>query len=121
MNLKKLIPIIISLMLVSCGAASVQKTPAEFDAAVNITACGTLYEAVYEKRTESDTLTFSSPEHMGGLALTLTDGVCTVTMGDISFESESFSAVFDFLPVDGECEKTVGNREYKIFDVRGVE
>lgn len=118
--MKKLIPIIISLMLVSCKA-DVPAPPAEFDASVSITADGTQYEAVYEKRRESDTLTFSSPEHLSGLTLTLSGGVCAVAIGDVSFESESFAAVFDFLPADGECEKTVGNREYKIFDVRGVE
>ncbi|MBQ6893132.1 MAG: hypothetical protein IJN48_02910 [Clostridia bacterium] len=117
--MKKLLLLIMVLLLASCKAEE-PMPPSEFDANISITADGTVYEALYEKREGRDRLVFSAPENFLGLELLLADGICTVTFKDVTFESETLGATFDFLPVDGECEKTVGNREYKIYDMRDV-
>lgn len=120
--MKKILTVLLLvLFLGACGTVKEDSLPSEFDASLSIAADGTLYEAVYQKREESDRLVFSSPEHLKGLELSLAGDVCTVTMGDVSFESENFSAAFDFLPISAEGEKTVGGREYKIYEIRGVE
>lgn len=112
--LKRIFVLLLALCLASCDEVQEEKLPAEFDAAVQISADGTLYEAVYEKRADFDRLVFSLPERLSGLDITLRDGITTVTMGDISFESETLGAAFDFLPITGSTVKTVGSREYKI-------
>ena len=112
--MKKVLVLLLALCLCSCGETQTQKLPAEFDAAIQISADGTLYEAVYEKRADFDRLVFSLPEHLCGLDLTLRDGITVVTMGDISFESETLCGAFDFLPITGNAVKTGGSRVYNI-------
>ena len=120
---KFFVVLIVLLCLFSCKEQpnNTDTIPDEFNADVKILINGREYAAVYEKRNLSDRLVFSYPERLEGLCILLSDGVCTVTMGDVSFESESFKLMFDFLPVISECEKTVGDRMYKIYDIRGVE
>ena len=117
--MKKFILIFFAFLLSACAAPE-PVLPSEFDASVSIEAGGDIYEAVYEKRMQSDRLVFSAPESLCGFELLLCDGVCTATMGDVTFNSEGFKAVFDFLPCDGECEKTVGQRKYKIYNIREI-
>ncbi|MBQ4556310.1 MAG: hypothetical protein IJA60_01515 [Clostridia bacterium] len=112
--MKRIVVIFLALCLVSCGKVQKDTLPAEFDAAVNISAVGTEYAAIYEKRAEYDRLVFSAPEHLKGLELILHSGVTTVTMGNTSFESECFNMAFDFLPVTGNEVKNIGNRQYVI-------
>ncbi len=117
--MKKFLLLVLVLLLCACKAAE-PSLPSEFCADISIEADGSLYEAVYEKRTESDRLVFSSPESLCGFELVRADGECRLTMGDVTFSSENFFAVFDFLPVEGECEKTAGQRKYKIYNIREI-
>ncbi|MBQ8836546.1 MAG: hypothetical protein IJ002_03445 [Clostridia bacterium] len=120
--MKKIFAIfLLILTLAACGEGAKETLPDEFFASVEISADGETFNALYEKRQNCDKLTFETPEKLAGLEFTLTDGVCTVTIGDVSFEAENFSSIFDFLPVNGEEEKTAGGREYKIYDIRGAE
>lgn len=117
--MKNFLIFILVLLFASCKA----ETPmplSQFDADISIQINGREYTAVYQKRQNTDKLIFSSPERLNGLDVSLSGGVCTVTMADVSFESESLAAMFDFLPVATECEKTVGNRQYRIYNLRGV-
>lgn len=117
--MKKLFAILFTVLaLTACGADT--EPPAEFDAKVSITVCDSVYEAVYEKRLDFDKIRLVFPESLSGVEFLLRDGVCTATLGDTSFDSEALTSVFDFLPVYDECEKSVGARKYKIYDVRSV-
>lgn len=118
--MKRIILIMLVFLLASCGAAE-EKISDEFCADVFIDIGGREYLAAYEKRNEFDKLTFVSPENLAGLDLTLQNGVVTVKMGETFFESVSLSKMFDFLPVTGNETKTMGNREYTIDNIRGVE
>ena len=117
--MKKFILILLAVLLCSCTEAE-PTAPSEFCADVSIEVSGDIYEAVYEKRSQTDRLVFSAPDAISGLELLLCDGVCTATMGDVTFTSEGFKAVFDFLPCDTECEKTVGQRKFKIYNIREI-
>lgn len=107
-------------LLVSCGTAE-EKIPDEFNADILIDIGGREYSAVYEKRNDYDKLIIVSPENLTGLTLTLHGGVVDVEIGETVFESTSLAGMFDFLPVSGNETKTIGNREYTIYNVRGVE
>ena len=117
MHLKKLCFILCTLVLLAACTKSEETPPQFFDACVDIEAAGETYTAIYEKRNGYDRLVFSKPSW---LILTLSDDGCTAEIGEISFKSEAFKAAFDFLPTDGEGEKKIGIRTYKIYDLRGV-
>ncbi len=119
--MKKLFIILFTLLVFTACAAKEEALPDEFDADISITADGCVYGALYEKRLDSDKLKLLSPESLCGVEFLLRDGVCTVTLGDTSFECEGLLAVFDFLPVYKEETKTVGTREYRIYGLRGIE
>lgn len=113
--MKKILIILFAILLFSCGTPKENTgLPKEFDADILISASGTEYTALYEKRDGFDRLTFSSPEHLNGLVLTLKDGVTTVKMDDLEFLSEEFSAAFDFLPVKKSEVRNIQNRRYEI-------
>ena len=115
---KSFLALFISLSLVSCGKHEAVRTlPAEFDADVCMVVGKDTYKAVYEKRDGFDRLLFSEPAKLCGLELELSGNTVAVTFGDLSFESDVFSSAFDFLPVECDTVKTVGNREYRI-DIR---
>ena len=115
--MKKLfVMLFLLLALASCAKSEL----CEFDAKISITAGESEYDAVYEKRLAFDKIRLIYPESLSGVEFLLCDGVCTVTLGDTSFECEGLADVFDFLPVFGECEKSLGARKYKIYDVREV-
>lgn len=119
MILKKLLLLPLFILLFSCGVSE-PVLPREFSADIAMTANGKQYEAVYEKRSEGDFLRFSMPERISGVQFFLKDGVCTVEMEELSFESDEFKSVFDFLPIECEGEKTAGFRKYRIFNVREI-
>ncbi len=110
----------LAFLLMSCSTAE-EKVPDEFYADILIDIGGREYSAAYEKRNGFDKLMFASPENLSGLELVLKNGVTTVKIGETVFESETFSGMFDFLPVAGNETKTKGNREYTIYNIRGVE
>ena len=118
--MKKFLALLFVLVIFSCGKRE-EPLPDEFDAFVSIGFDGGVCEARYEKRTDCERLVLLSPDRLCGIEFTLADGVCTAKAGELSFESEHLKAVFDFLPVLSECEKTVGNREYRIYGIRGLE
>lgn len=118
--MKKFLIALILLLLCSC-AAKEAAPPSEFDAKIEISALGSSYTASYEKRDGYDRITVESPDYLAGTEFTYADGVCSVRCGDLTFESENFKAVFDFLPVTNEGEKVAGSRVYRIYDLRGLE
>ena len=117
--MKKIITLVcICLCLFSCGGESgVNRVMPEFDADIFIICDGGEYRAVYEKRIGTDRLRICEPSYLSGLEFELCDGVTNVMYGDLRFETEAFSAVFDFLPVECDTVKKAGNREYRI-DIR---
>ncbi|MBE6679802.1 MAG: hypothetical protein E7598_04690 [Ruminococcaceae bacterium] len=117
--MKKITAIILVCLLVSCTAQK-ETVPDEFCADVAINIGGKEYLAIYEKRYQSDRLVFSSPDNLKGLDLTLQSGIVTVKIKDTVFESETLSRMFDFLPVLENGTKILGNREYTIYNIRGV-
>lgn len=116
--MRKLFIVLFCLSLCACAKGEKYTS---FDAGVTISVGESVYECLYEKRIGSDRLIVLSPDRLFGSEFLLCDGVCTVSFDNLSFESEEFSAVFDFLPIEGECEKTVGDRRYRIHDLRGVQ
>ena len=120
MILRKILILLSAFLLFSCAEKELAP-PKEFDAKIEISTLGSNYTASYEKRDGYDKITIESPDYLAGTEFTLTDGVCSVRCGDLVLESENFKAVFDFLPVSGECEKTMGSRVYRIYDLRGLE
>lgn len=115
--MKRLFVMLMLICLFSCSAEKGEQILSEFDATVSINVSGREHVARYEKRLSSDRLVFISPESLSGLCIELFGEECTVSFGDISFNSDEYRAVFDFLPIEGEGEKTVGNRTYKIYDI----
>ena len=113
--------LILSLCCLLFSCAAVKPTfPSEFAADVVIEACGKEYSAVYEKRLDGDFLKFTAPKRLCGAEFLLEGNSCTVTVDGFALERDSFKAAFDFLPVEGEGEKTVGFRNYRIFNLREI-
>lgn len=120
--MKKIFTVFILLfVLSSCGGEAEETLPLEYDADISISIGEKEYAAIYGKRNGFDKLTFVSPESFVGLTLTLQGGIATVKMGDMTFESESLARMFDFLPIAAEGTKNAGNREYRIYNIRGLE
>lgn len=120
--MKKIFAIFLLLfVLSSCGGEVEETLPLEYDADISINIGEKEYTAIYGKRNGVDKLTFVSPESLAGLTLTLQGGIATVTMGDMTFESKLLAAMFDFLPITAVGTKNAGNREYRIYNIRGLE
>ena len=110
-----ILALILLIFFPSCTKSeSISTVPDEFTADIVISVNETDCCAIYEKRVDCDRLVFSTPESLCGIELILKDGITTAKVGNISFESETLSAAFDFLPVTKSEEKTVGTRKYKI-------
>ena len=118
--MKKIILILLVFLFASCTVAE-EKIPDEFYADIAVDIGGKEYLATYEKRDEFDKLTFVSPENLAGVTLTLLGERVTVQNGETVFESASLVRIFDFLPILSGGSKTVGNREYTIYNIRGAE
>ncbi len=112
--MKKIFILFCLLFLLCSCTAEEAAFPDEFDADVEVRIGEKIYTAIYEKRLDSDTLIFVSPENLSGLTFALSGGIVTATVGETTLESDSFKAVFDFLPVTEFGTKSVGDREYTI-------
>ena len=117
--MKRFLLLLLILLFCSCaGEKNIEFK--EFDAMIDISAFGSEFKASFEKREAYDKITLLSPAEIAGTEFVLSDGVCTVRCDDLEYESENFKAIFDFLPVNCECEKVCGNRVYRIYDLRGL-
>ena len=112
--MKKTVVLLFLVFLSACGSENAKTLPSEYDASLSITVSQSVYTAQYQKRLDCDRLIFTSPTRLCGLTLEMRDGVTLVTVGDTSFESVNMNRAFDFLPIDGDCTKISGGREYKI-------
>ena len=119
--MKRFLYVLLLFVILLCSCETEKDAPpSEFDAKIDISVDGDSYTASFEKRDTYQKVIIESPDYLAGTEFTLSDGVCTVKCGDLVYESESFKAIFDFLPIENECEKICGRRVYRIYDLRGL-